>query len=470
MGLWQAFQSGASGLRVSQAGLATVGHNIANADSEGYSRQRITISPLDPLGLGGGNQLGRGAQLQSIRRVHDAFLELQVLGDRTRQGFHQSRAGVLSSIERLYTERSDPTVGGALDGFFNAARELSQDANNLGIRRAFIGSAQAVVDGFRTLDRDLRTAQRGIDDTLLDRLDRVNQLASSIAELNARVVATEVGGGGANDLRDRRDQAIRELSDLVSVNVLPQKDGTVALEVAGSFALVQGDVAARLQGVPDAGNQGLHRVVLSGFSNLQIDLTARLTQGEIGGLLNVRDQVIGTDLAELDQLAFTFVNEVNAAHQAGFGLDGVNGRVLFQPLGGAQFAAANLALDPVVAADPNLVAAATAAGGLPGDNRNALALAALQDVAHAALGGVSFNRRFAEVLHDVGRTAAENQQRLEVQRTKTQQSEALRESVEGVSIDDEMIDLTRFQKHFEANSRVITAVDRMLDSVLQLLQ
>lgn len=468
-GLFHAFSTSATGLRVSQTGIATVSHNIANADTEGYSRQRVEISALAGLDVGAG-RLGRGATVDRVRRVHDAFLEMQVLRDRTLEGFYQGRSKTLSSVERLYVERSEPTIGGAFDSFFNAARELSQDASSRAARQAFVGSAQQVAEAFRTLDQDLRSTQASLDDTLIDRIDKVNELAGVVADMNARIVEAEVDGSAASDLRDRRDQAVRELSTLVDLNVLPQKNGSVALEVAGSFALVQNELAATLEAVPDAANQGLHRVRLEGFNGVQLDITEDLDEGEVGGLLNVRDDVLAQDLAELDAMAFTFVNEVNAVHQAGVGLDGNGGRDLFQPLAGQQFAAGAIAVDAQVAGDPDLVAAASAAGGLPGDNLNILALADVQQQEQAGLGGVTFNRRYAEILNGVGQVSADNQRRLELQKVRVSQSEGLRESVEGVSIDDEMIDLTRFQKHFEANSRVISAVDRMLDSVIQLIQ
>ena len=470
LGLRAAFVTSLSGLRTSQIALATVSHNIANADTVGYSRQRVEAEARAAVRFGGIGYIGQGVNVDNITRADAQFLELQVMRDRTLSGFYNGREETLAIFERLYAEGSTPTLGDAMDDFFNAARELTQDPSSFGTRTAFANAVEGVARTFRTLASDAQIVQAGIDDDLSANIDRVNALGRKIAEMNARIVSGEVGGEDANDFRDQRDLAIRELSELVDVNVLPQKNGTVSVEIAGRYNLVQEDFAATLEGVPDAGNFGLLAVEYVGVTGQRVDITARLDEGQLGGFLDVRDRIIAEQLQQLDQLAFTFANEVNAIHQAGFGLDGVGGRDLFVPPAGVQFAAANLTMDPAMLADPNLIAAASDALGVPGDAINLQALADLQHADHAVLGDVGFNRYYAELLHQVGTEAASNRDRATFHAVRAEQSESLRESVEGVSIDDEMIELTRYQKHFEANSKVITTVESLLDTLLQIIR
>jgi len=470
VGLRAAFVTSLSGLRTSQTALATISHNIANADTVGYSRQRIETEARRAVRFGAVGYIGQGVDVGNITRADARFLELQVMRDRTLSGFYNGREETLAIFERLYAEGATPTLGGALDDFFNAARELSQDPSSFGTRSAFANAVEGVARTFRTLATDAQIVQSGIDDDLSANLDRVNQLGRKIAEMNARIVSGEVGGEQANDFRDQRDLAIRELSELVDVNVLPQKNGTVSVEIAGRYNLVQEDFAATLEGVPDPANNGLLAVEYVGATGQRVDITARLDEGAIGGFLDVRDRIIAQQLQQLDQLASTFVAEVNAVHQAGFGLDGVGGRDLFVPLGGVQFAAANVRVDPAILADPGLIAAATDPLAVPGDARNLQALADLQYQAHPVLGDVGFNRYYAELLHQVGTEAATNNDRAIFHAVRADQSESLRESVEGVSIDDEMIELTRYQKHFEANSKVISTVESLLDTLMQIIR
>jgi flagellar hook-associated protein 1 FlgK len=357
-----------------------------------------------------------------------------------------------------------------MDAFFNTARELTQEPDDLSVRRAFLQQAENVADGFNVLDRDLRTLQRGVDDALADKLTEVNQLAQTIAEMNARIVSGELDQRNANDFRDAREQAVRELSKLLPVNALPQADGSLSVEVQGGHMLVQGDQFARLQGTPNAANQGLLDVEHVGLNGVPTNVTAIFTRGEIGGLLDVRDNQMGQQLAVLDTLAQTFANTVNAQHAAGFGLDGLGGRNLFLAPLPPPGTAANLTVDPLLAGNPQFVAASQTAITIPGDNRNMHAIADLQNIAQAALGNATFNRRYGQIVHDIGMVAQDNDRRLNVAQVKSEQSENLRASVEGVSIDDEMIDLTRFQKHFEANSRIVSTVNQLLDSIMEIIR
>jgi flagellar hook-associated protein 1 FlgK len=471
MTLMRTLNVSAGGLHVSQAGLQVVGNNIANVDVDGYSRQRIEIEANDPVLLAYRPSLfGQGASLTTVSRANDDFLERQVQRDQTEFGFFDGRAKTLDAAQRLFGGDTSPDLGGMLDAFFNAARELSQEPDDVSARRSFIQQADNIAQGFNVLDRDLRTVQRGVDDALGDKLAEVNRLAKTIAEMNARIVSGELDERNANDFRDAREQSLRELSRLVPVNPLPQPDGALTVELQGGSLLVQGDQAARLQGTPNALNQGLLDIEHVGINGQITNLTAVLTSGEVGGLVDVRDNVLGQQLTALDTLAFTFASAVNAQHAAGFGLDGLTGRALFLAPVPAPGTAANLSIDPLITGNPNFVAASQTAITVPGDNRNMQAIANLQNLAQAGLGNVTFNRSYGQIVHQIGLAAEDNSIRRDVTQAKSEQSEKLRASVEGVSIDDEMIDLTRFQKHFEANSRVVTTVNQLLDSILQLIR
>jgi flagellar hook-associated protein 1 FlgK len=469
--LFRTLHIGATGLRVAQSGLSTVGHNIANVDVEGYSRQRVELEANRPSLLAfRPSFFGNGASVTTVGRANDEFYERQSRLDATSQGFYEGRADTLDAVQRLYGGATDPDLGGAFDAFFNSARELTQEPDDLSARGAFVQAAQGIATAFNVLDREIRAVQRGIDDSLSDKMNRVNELAKTIAAMNAKVVAGELDARQANDFRDTRDQAIRELSKLVDVNTMAQADGSVTVELQRGNVLVQGDQAAKLQGTPNAANGGLLDIEYVGLNNTVVNLTQVLNRGEIGGLLDVRDQRLAQDLTALDNLAQSFANSVNAQHQAGFGLDGVNNRALFLAPVPPPGTAANLTVDPLMVANPQFIAASQAAATLPGDNRNMQLLADLQNQPQAALGNSTFNRRYGQLLHDVGLTAADNDRRLNVAKVKSEQSEGLRESVEGVSVDDEMVELTKFQKHFEANSKIISTVDQLLNTVLQLIQ
>ena len=478
--LFRTLNTSASGLRASQLGLATVSHNLANADNRSYSRQRVELGAATPSRINHRSaMLGNGTRVNAISRAYDGFFEAQVLRDRTRASFYDGRANTLNSVQRFYDDALEPSVAGSLDTFHNAARELGQDPGNNGLRRSFVQAAKNVADAFSGLSGDLQGLQRGIDDALGDRVTQVNALAATIAEANAHIVSTEIqdetSRRSANDLRDRRDEALRALSTLVDIKVIPQANGAVNGEIAGRHLLVADDQAGRLETAPDPDNDGLLGIEHIGPSprdgeGRRVSVTAHLTEGEIGGLLDVRDRVLADQISGLDALAFEFVNALNDAHRAGFGLDGAGNRNLFVPAAGPEGAALRMAVEADILSDPQRVAAAAEANAVPGDNRVALAMADLENKAQPGIGGVTFGRRYAELVQEIGRAGQANGQQQSLHAVRRDQSEAMRESVTGVSIDDEMIELTRFQKHFEAQSRVISLVDRLMDSVLSLVR
>jgi len=469
IGLRQALFSGVSGMFGSQTSLATVGHNIANADTEGYSRQNVGMEARSPSRLGLRGFVGNGTQVSFIRRAHDSFIETQSLRDRGLRSFYAGRERPLDLLERLYNDGSSPTLGESFDEFFNQSRELSQDPSSFGARRSFVTAAENLALIFRNLAADANMVQVGIDDTLNVRVERINALAQTISAANATIVSTELNATVANDARDQRDAAVRELGGLIDLKILKDPDGSITVDIASGYNLVQGDVHAQLEATPNPANQGFLAIEFINIHGTRTDITDRIDEGEIGGLLNVRDEVIGESLDEINNLAFTFVTQANNIHAAGFGLDGVNGRALFTPIAGPGFAAAQVQLEAAIGDDPNLIATSSDAVGLPGNNENILAMSELQGQTFAALGGHTFNREYAELMSVIGTTVANNRQNSEFHQVRFDQTESLRESIEGVSMDEEMLDLTRFQKHFQANTKVIQTVSDMLDSVLRLV-
>ncbi len=451
-------QTAASGLRVARLGLATVGHNLANADTEGFSRQRLHLGTQPAFRLGRAGPVGRGALSQGIQRSEDPFLETQLRRERGLGGFYEGRASGLNPLERLFSEGNEPDLSGQMDRFFNAARELTQAPSSEAHRRSFLGAANSLADGFQSLDRDFEALEQGLDDQIRAQVAELNERLAAVAQLNAQVRASEADGSRANDLRDERDQQLQLLSQGLGVTVLNEAEGT-SLILEGQL-LVQGDQVRPLEASVD----GLGTLTLSVGGR---DLTAQLRSGELGGLISIRDEELAEERGALDNLAFELINAVNQTHQGGFGLDGLGGRDLFQALGAAEGAAG---LIRVALEDPDQVAAAEEVAGLPGDERQAQLLADLQGSTRAALGNRSLQRAFGERLEILGRAAAENRDRRLLAEVRTEQAEALRDSVTGVSTDEEMVQLSRFQKHFEASSRVITTVDRLLDTVMALVQ
>ena len=579
MGLNYALLNGASGLRATQTAINTVSHNLSNSETKGYSRQRVTMSS-QAAEFGDPRRGGRGATLEAINRVNDRFVSEQVRRDRTLLGFFTSRERALYTLESIYSEDVAPSVNEGFDNFFNSLRDLTRDPANRGARAHFLGGAEGMAETLNSMHESLRQLQIDIDQDISGRVSEINELTAYIAQLNEQVVAA---GSASMDFEDKRDEAVRRLSELVPVTVLPQEAGTVNIQLNGVGTLVQDHLSATIDALPDPSNRRLLTLEFTGVGGSnQRNVTTRIDRGELGGLLELRDTTIGGLITEGNNLALSFAEAVNAQHKAGFDINGDRGQDLFTFADPTGDPAANIQVNAAIKADTNLLAVSSSAlrdpvtgaiqGGVAGDALNGIAISELQymvrDVVASVVTGSSytgaidvggsyngffgngaidlqvinpgdastatfffngapagvafpngidnggagytvadinailnpgnvslsfetngsdfsagdqvsvslfsrdatFNRKVAESLQKVGQVAASNYQQNDIYSTRLAQSETLLESVSGVSIDEELLDLNRYEKQFAANGKVIQAVNELMDSVLSLVQ
>jgi flagellar hook-associated protein 1 FlgK len=214
----------------------------------------------------------------------------------------------------------------------------------------------------------------------------------------------------------------------------------------------------------------LHTITFQTADGLSFDATAQFTLGKIGSILNMRDVKAPQLIDRLDQLAKTLVDEINAQHALGFDLTGAAGGDFFTPLATTTGAAANVRLSAAISADPRLIAAAAAADAVPGDNRNAQALVGLQSASFAALGGLTLQDSFLGLVGDVGAQTQTAQARFDFQKALLTQTQARRESVSGVNIDEEMTKLIQFQRAFEASSLLVRTADGLYQTLMDMVR
>jgi flagellar hook-associated protein 1 FlgK len=444
-------------LRTQQRALEVTSHNIANVNTDGYTRQRAVLSPTAPLVITDGI-FGTGVSLVDVQRMRDAYADAAYRRDTAMEGRYQTRHDLLSRVETVLGEPGEAGLGAVLDRFFSAWSDLSSDPTGSPQRSAVLDAGQELADEFRRLSAALAIVRADAETQLGDSVDRANALAAEIATLNADIVAAESGGRTASDLRDARGRALDELASLAPIEVIEQANGSARVVLDG-FGLVDGTNAARLEATVIGGET----VVRSQGGALRLPLSS----GSLAGLLEVLNGDISTARGALDLLAADLVAEVNALHRTGTNPAGATGVDFFDPAGTL---ASTLSLSAAVAGDPDQVAAGTGSPDVvpvyrAGANDVALALAGLRD---RPVAGGTFGERFTDLVTRVGATARSVGQTAEVHHVLAEQSLIRRESAAGVSIDEEMVDLIRFQSAYGAAARVITTADEMLESLLRM--
>lgn len=473
MALLNVFQSGKSGMTTAKAGIATAGHNISNASTEGFSRQRATSEAqvTQQLAGQGGPYYGQGSKLGRIERINDGYLEKQLRDGGRDVAYNEERQMFLGQVEDVFNEMNGDGLNRLVARFFNDFRKLSTDPSSEAIRQAVRESSQAMVNDFRRLRTEVEQIRHHVDTRVDGNMKELASCAKGLAELNNKIRIAEIQGNDANDLQDRRDMLLKKMNTMVDLSISKDEMGMVNVDVKGVGPLVTGPnfETYHVGRAPEQPEQG------SAANSLQIARSPHSTQyltdhfknGKIGALVETRDKSINMVLDRLDQLAYSVANAVNELHEKGFTADGRTGVSFFAAMNGPEGAAQKLSLSEDVHASVGNIAASLQPGAA-GDNRNALAISNLQNV-HIFNGGrTTADDFYNSIVSDVGVASARNKEALTQNHSVLAQLGKMRDQVSGVSIDEETTNLMQYQHAFDASAKVIKTADEMLDTVLSL--
>lgn len=474
-----------------QAALNVTGHNIANANTPGFTRQEavlVATPPVNDLTTGIG-QMGSGVTIEQIRRLRDNFADAQYRKENTTAGYWASKQEALDKVELIINEPSDSGLRSVMDQFWVSLQKLSESPESRAARSTVIQSAIALAETFHHMDKQYQELQEDLNQSVEVQVREVNSLATQIADLNQQILNIKVSGQEPNDLYDQRDYLIDQLTRLVDVQIRVEQSGLVNIYLGGRVLVhdvqAYGVIAKRDESDP----RGFYNMVWA-VDEQPVDLRG----GSIKGLIEARGTWDGTkhtgmvpDLRQkLDALAEAITKKMNEVHEQGYGLDTSTGGVyehvkLFKEpadFPGDTFVswASFIDLNPAVRDNLDKLAAATQVEtlpdgnvrGQPGDGSNALALAALKH-AVTTMGNASFDDYWRSAVAQIGVDAQEARRMCKNQEVLLQQLDNKRQQTAGVSIDEEMTNMIRFQHAYGAAARLITAVDEMLEILISRL-
>lgn len=458
-------------LSAHQRAMEMTGHNIANANTEGYSRQIVDYTastPLPPIFSGKtALQLGSGVEISQIRRARNQFLDGQVRLQSWIEGYSSSKSEILSQIEDILNEPSDTGLSSTINAFFNAWQELTTNAESTAVRSNLVERARTMTYAFQDTARQLGKMQSDLNQSVEDIITEINSYTKQIAELNVKINEVTILNGNPNDLMDKRDLLIEKLSKLTDVQVVAGKNNQSNIFIYGK-AIVREDQSVDLATQEEPVSTALDGITKLVFVRWSDDLTGsnvNISSGELKGTLDSRDDVLVRYNGKLDVLVSTIVSEFNTQHQAGFGLDGSTTNDFFDPVGTT---ALTFSISSVVNGDLRKIAAASAGGG-PGDSSNALLMVQLKYLtAHLDpdINNSTYEDYYNGAIAALGVESSESQRINENQQFLLVQIEERRQATSGVSLDEEMANMIMYQRSYEAAARVVTAVDEMLDTII----
>jgi len=465
---------GASALNAQQLALDVTSGNITNASTPGYSKETALLSSSAPT-TAYGLSVGSGVRVTTVQRSYDSFLQGQIVSENSTSGQATTTNSTLQLVQSNFTDLTSSGLGTSLQGFFSAWQDLAANPQGSAERQEVLATGQSLADQFNQMSSSLTGVQDSLNQSLTGITSNVNNQLSQVATLNGQILAVTAGGGQANTLSDQRDLLIQQLAQNVGITSAQQSDGSISVSLSSGQALVTGVSAASLSLQANAANSGYYDVMLTPpGGGAAVTATSFIGgpgngQGNMGATLQLRDTTVKGYLSSLDELASTVVAQVNTAQAAGYGLTGSTGVNFFNAP--ATVTAANISVSITSASDLAAADVDPTTGGT-GNNINATAVANLYNKTNPmpiAGGAMTMANAYSALVGKVGtdvQTAGQNQSQAD---SMTSQLSNLRDSVSGVSLNEELSNLSQQQQAFQAAAKLITTGTQMLDTLMAMI-
>lgn len=539
MSLLSIFDIGKTALLANQTAISVTSHNISNVNNPDYSRQEVILGVKQPIKIRGG-YLGRGVSVDGIKRSYDKFLSDMLINQENILGKSSILKDIISQIEEVFNESNRNGLTASLNNFFNALEDLSSNPSDINKRIVLMNMGDVLVSQFKNMERSFEDSLANIKFDMGNLVGKINSIGKEISEINKKIVQLETGGlGQANDLRDRRDALLKELSGIVNISYYENSDKSIVVMI-GMRNLVNGGIFNEISMFPTPDSVKLS---LEG-----IDITDRIHGGKLSGHLSSIDLINNEVLYKLRKLSAGFMNQFNLIHKNGFNLNNSLGGDFFKSLSNIYYEAhsqsavissisvdnyADLLFDEyfinikagniyeVVNKNTNqIVVSGSYTSGSPiifdglsvtisgtvtvgdsfyispiknfikdaeilinnpkeialagqpnqiGDNTNLLSLLNLKENGIQAFGGKNVYQFYNDLVSKVGVLSKSADDNLRFDQTLYDEISNRKSIVQGVNLDEEAVNLIRYQRAFEASAKVIQVANELYDTLVKLV-
>lgn len=447
------------GLQAEQTAMDVTSHNIANATTPGYSRQAADLQTTDPfydptMLPAGAGQLGTGVQVASIQRAHDDFVQQQIIYQNQAQQQQQTLSNTLGQISQVFNDPSSQGFSNLLSSYFTAWQQLANNPSDNPTRAALAAQGQALAGGFNAASSALHTLQQNQDGQIAPFVSQINTITQQLAALNQQMTAVSVTGQTPNDLMDKRDNLLNQLSQVANIQYTVTTNGAVNVALVGAGMLVQGVTAAPLATMPDPTRSQTTDVVFQGST---APLT--ITGGQLGGAITVRDVTIANRISALDTLANNVMSAVNYYQSSGFGSNGATGIPFFSGI-----SAATMAVNPAIQNNLANIAASQAPNS-PADGSQATLIAQLQENPPPGA-TVTLQAQYQTIISQLGVDGQQAQAAVQTGGLVLQNLNAQQSSVSSVSLNQEAANLVQYQNAYQAAARVVSIMDQTISDMI----
>ena len=566
MSLFSVLNVANRGLTASQMGLDITGQNISNADTEGYSRKRLT-QQAEYRTDGSYGQVGMGVDIVNIRRIRDTTIDQQIQRQNHQFGYYDSKDKAIEAVENILNEPSDTGIISYIDKFFDSWGNLTNNPDDQAARTMVQTAGKTLADVFHNTSHELEKLKSGQNDNIRSTVKEINRIAKEIFNLNKEIAGVELAGQNANDSRDRRDLLMKDLSELTDYETIEGPDGQLTITVGGNIFISPVSLN-EMELYANQNTQSTNGYVQYGVKIKGLNKEIVIHGGRLKGLMDARDVLIPSYEDKINELATSMTTTINELHKTGYNLNGYTGFDFFDA---SATDASTFNVSSAVASDINNIAAAKGgtqttantnvvpAGDLnfgnppiqltktlgrpwqptdpseeqardiigdsvtlrisstgtilkegidysvnyingtvqmlhngydntqldidfgytvggfpgPGNNENAVKIAALRDEltmtpAHDGTPTATFTDFYSGLIGDVGLDRNSASSNKETREYLIKQYEDSQESIAGVSIDEEMSNLIKFQHTYQASAKIVSTTQKMLDILMNI--
>ena len=452
MALNSVFSIAKSSLFAHQQALAVTSANLANVNNPAYSRQVAIFGTLAPDNRGYYG-FGTGVAVEEVVRIRNSVTDIQIRQNNQKYYDAEKRSSILSQIESLFSEPSEYGLSNLLSNFFNSWDELALDPTSLSLRTSVVQSAQMLSEKIGNIHDGISSAISNARTEAQETAETINTIVEQINTVNKQIYEASVVGNNVNDLIDTRDKLLEELSTYANINVTIDENNVASVSIGGIFA-VDGLHYKQFEIAKEGDKIGL---VTKGD-----EIRATITGGSLNGLLDLHNNELPEQLTKLDEIALVLMENVNQVHSEGFTVTepSLTGIEFF-----SKYESGNLEINTEIIDDPYLIAISE--NGTSGNNDIAIRIAELKD--ENLLNGKTLSDNYSEYVSTVANEIKLQQQNAESYSMVLNQLEKTKMQYSGVSTDEEMINVMKYQRSYDAAAKLITVADELMQTLLTLV-
>ncbi len=448
------FEISRSGLKAAQQSLRVTSNNIANANTEGYSRQRAELRPVAnnvPERI----KTGYGVEVTRIERIRDELADKQIFRQSNDLNSFMEQSKVFAQLESVMITDLGDSLDLTVSGLFNAFSELSNAPQDMALRRNVLNKADALADQFRTIHSDVGSITEQTVEAGEGMLNRVNVILQNLHDINETVYNAYATNSSNNEVKDEQIRLLTELSEMVDADITFSEAGTATVQLGGTVLLNDSFVATLRAESSAAGN----------FFNVRSEATRNIDiqGGKLGGIIQMVEQEIPSIKNSLDELVSSIVTEVNTLHATGYGILDGNQRVFFNSSG---LTADSMEVNGLIRENVGHIAASSAPGE-SGNNENAILISKLRD--QNVLNGRSIIESSIRLMSEPGRAMNDLDSKMSTKESVINMLRSQQDAVSGVDMDEELSNLIKFQNSYQASARALRTAQEMMDTLISII-